>query len=287
MSGTLFMGVATIAYIATHPRRSRVARTPAVFGAEFENVRFAARDGVALSGWFVPAKDDNPLGVLILCHGMNYNREAMLDWAETLWKRGFALLLFDFRATGESDGKLCTGGYHEQADLHGASDYLCSRADTANLPIGVLGFSMGGATAILTASENSSLRAIAVHGAYATMDRAILQRCRRHFKLLARPAKVGMVLIGKATGWFRIPPSAIAPVEVVSRIAPRPLLILHGEEDPIIHWKDARDLCLAAGGSAQFHPLPRSGHRTIDPEILLEVHQRVGDFFKQSLAGSD
>ena len=286
ISGTLLVGVIAISYIATHPRRERTAQTPEIFGARFEDVEFVARDGVTLSSWFVPANVTNPLGVLILCHGMNSQREAMLDWAEALWKQGFALLMFDFRGTGESEGKYCSGGYYERADLHGATDYLCTRTDTANLPIGVLGFSMGGATAILTASENPSLRAVAVHGAYATMDRAMLQRCRRHFKWLARPAKFAMLLTGKMTGWFRVPPSSIAPVEVVSLIAPRPLLILHGEEDPIVHWRDAHDLCVAAGSSAEYHPLPGSGHRNIAPEILTSVQEQVGEFFRKSLAPS-
>ena len=66
----------------------------------------------------------------------------MLGTARTLHQAGFATVLFDFRAQGESRGNLCTFGYLEALDVRGAVRYLQERPDTAGLPIAGLGLSI-------------------------------------------------------------------------------------------------------------------------------------------------
>ena len=130
----LAAGAVSIAWFSIHPPRLAIRKTPASFGAAFEEIEFLSRDGTRLSGWWVPA--ENPRAVLILCHGMASNRQQMLPWAEWLWKDGFSLLLFDFRAMGKSEGRYCTMGLNEPEDILGAVDYVKSREDSANLPLG-------------------------------------------------------------------------------------------------------------------------------------------------------
>ncbi len=280
----LVVAAGAITYYATHPPRRRFKRTPAVFGADFEEVEFPSRDGVMLSGWFVPPPAGATRhGAVILCHGMMANRTEELPWAAPLWAEGFALLMFDFRAVGKSGGELCTAGHFETQDLHGAVDYLEAREDTADLPIGVFGFSMGGAAAIMAAAEDTRLRAVATHGAYATLDRAIKQRCRHHFGPLAPIAEWVTHTLGEWLNWFPIPPSSVSPMEVVSRITPRPLLLLHGKRDRIIRASDARDLHAAASDPKELHILPRSSHKRIHRTLRDEAKERVTAFFCETL----
>src|SRR5512135_1332685 len=127
----LAVGSVVIAWFSMHPPRYRIRRTPGQFGASFETVTFASSDGTRLNGWWIPAA--NARAVLILCHGMSAHRAQMLSWAEWLCKAGFSLLLFDFRALGESEGSLSTMGLHEAHDVVASVDYVKSRPDTQDL----------------------------------------------------------------------------------------------------------------------------------------------------------
>ena len=275
-----------ISYIATHPPKSRpMKRTPEEFGAAYVEVQFPSRDGVLLSGWYIPAgpQETTPRGAVILCHGMMANRSEMLGWAKALWEHGFALLMFDFRAYGRSGGEMCSAGHYEKQDLLAAVDYVTAHPDMASLPLGVFGFSMGGATTILTAAEDTRIQAVATHGAFATLDRAIWQRCRHHFGPFEPIAKWAMTNIGFVKKWYPVEISRVAPINAVSCITPRPLLLLHGANDPIINLADARDLYGAAGYPKQLHILPNSTHRDIAPELELPTHQRLAQFFCEFL----
>jgi fermentation-respiration switch protein FrsA (DUF1100 family) len=279
--GTAFWIVAgscAIAYLGTYPPRRRLKRSPEVFGAAFENVRFPSRDGVMLSGWLIPARE-KPQGAIILCHGMSANRVEMLPWAESLWENDFTLLMFDFRRMGESGGDRCTAGFFEPQDLRGAVDYVKARADISSLPLGVFGFSMGGATAIMAAADDPRIQAVATHGAYATLTGAITQRCRHHFGPFAPLAERVLMAYGNRKRWFPASPAGVMPILAVQRLMPRPLLLLHGDRDPIIPAAHAHDLYAASCGSASLHVLHRSRHKRINRKVRPEAHEAVATFF--------
>ncbi len=287
-AGYLIVGACAIAYFSTHPPRRSITRNPEEFGAAYEDILFPSRDGMTLSGWLVPARCTQetgaaPRGAVILCHGMLANREEVVPWAEPLWSRGFTVLMFDFRALGKSGGNRCTAGYRETEDLSGAVDYLKSRADTKDLPLGVFGFSMGGATAILVAADDPRIQAVATHGAYATLESAITQRCKIHFSFMSPIVEWMTVRIGRKLRWYPVSPSEVNPVEAVSRLTPRPLLILHGGRDRVVHPGDARDLHAAAGYPKSLRVLPRSGHRRIHRHLRDAVRRRVSQFFCATL----
>jgi len=278
-------GAVLIAYIATHPPRRRFKKTPAKFGAIYEDVTFPSRDGVVLSGWYVPAvgADTVARGAIVLCHGMSAHRQQSLFWAEPLYKAGFALLLFDFRGNGMSEGTLCSAGYAEPNDLLGALDCLVGRPELEGVPLGVFGFSMGGATAIMTAAQDKRIQAIATHGAFASLESAIAQRCRHHFGMLRPLAQWYMLRVALKKGWFPAPISEVAPISVVSQITPRPLLLLHGSDDPIVAPKDAEALHEAAGIPKSLVVLPRSGHRRIHRPYRDDARNLVTAFFCEHL----
>jgi len=280
-AGVILWGVLTIAYISTHPPRYRTDSNPAAFDAQYEEVLFPSRDGVMLSGWLVPA--ENPKGAIVLCHGMNSHRGDMLNWAAPLWRAGFTLLLFDFRAFGKSEGDLSTAGFLEQGDVQGAVDYFQSRTELATLSVGVFGFSMGGATAILTTAKDLRIVACATLGAYATVEGAMLQRCKRHFGRLARPAQWSMMLLGRWLGWFYVEPEEITPVSSASQIAPRPCLLLHGAEDRIVPSHHAHDVATAIGDSAEIRYLPNSSHSKLDPQSREVAQHTLTEFFIKAL----
>ena len=87
-----------------HPLR-KIEATPADHGVPFEDVRFQARDGVRLHGWYVePPGPDRP--VLLWAHGNAGNlshRAHNIAMIHTELRAG--VFLFDYRGFGRSEGK--------------------------------------------------------------------------------------------------------------------------------------------------------------------------------------
>lgn len=84
-----------------------------------------------------------------------------------------------------------------------------------------------------------------------------------------------------------VSPSVVSPIQAVARLTPRPLLILHGKRDRVVHHSDARMLHAAAGHPKALHMMPRSGHRRIYRTLRQEARRRVAQFFCEHLRGPD
>jgi alpha-beta hydrolase superfamily lysophospholipase len=285
IAGWCAAGIIILLRRSVYPKRVTPQQTPAICAAGCTEVRFPSRGGDArLAGWFVPSQTRPVRGVILCCHGMSQTREQMLPWAESLWNGGFHVLLFDFRAVGESEGHRATGGFMETEDVRGAVEYVVSRPDCAGLKLGVLGFSMGGSSGILAAAEEPRIEAVATHAAYATLDSAIAARCRFHFGILAPIVAAGFKWFGRRH--FHAQPAEIVPLRVVSCLSPRPLFVLHGEKDPIVPPQNAYDL-YAAAGEPRFLHLLKDGDHEPDHAHTEEVHAEVVGFFQRYLADEE
>jgi len=277
----LALGSFAMAYRATHPRRMAVRKPEGAGELPIEEVVFASRDGVRLSGWFIPAR--NAVGGVILCHGFPSNRAEMLPVARLLAAAGMHLLLFDFRALGRSEGNLCTIGFHEVRDLLGAVDYMTKRPEMAGLNVGVFGNSMGGAVAIMAAAEDARIQAVGTHGAYATLERAIAQRCRMALGPLGPAVHKQAVWWGRRL-WMDRHPRDVSPADLIARLAPRPVLLLHGSHDRTIRTEDARTLYESASGPKELILLPRSWHIWVHSLDRPTYEESILRFFTESLA---
>jgi dipeptidyl aminopeptidase/acylaminoacyl peptidase len=94
------------------------------------------------------------------------NKSDFTELAVALSRRGCFVLLFDFRAHGESGGSRSSLGHHEQRDIAAALDFLKSRPEVDPKRIGIYGFSMGASTAILAAARTHAFSAIVVDSAF-------------------------------------------------------------------------------------------------------------------------
>jgi dipeptidyl aminopeptidase/acylaminoacyl peptidase len=270
------------AWTATHPRRKRLWRTPADVGLAYEKVQFCAPDGLRLSGWLLPADPANDArAVVVVCHGYPMNRCEMLPHAQFLRAAGFTTLLFDFRAMGESEGDLCTIGHYEVADLIGALDYLTDRPDTADLPVGALGHSLGGAVAIMAAARDTRLRAVVAEAAFPSLQHALDARCRAVLGPLG-PA-VANSTQRWAERWFPVKPSDVAPCEEIGNISPRAVMIIQGQRDLLVRWQDAVAMYRAAQEPRELWLLRKSGHVRCLTDAPEEYARRVTAFFTQHL----
>ena len=136
--------------------------TPADRGLTYREVDFTARDGVSLSGWYVPSRTGAAVALL---HGAGSTRSAVLDHAAVLAEGGLGVLLFDARGHGRSGGTAMDAGWYGDADLAGAISFLADQPDVDPQRIGAVGMSMGGEEAIGALGADPRLRAVVAEGA--------------------------------------------------------------------------------------------------------------------------
>jgi alpha-beta hydrolase superfamily lysophospholipase len=266
-----------VAYFHAHPVRLGPWKTPAEKGLRYHDLTFTTADGLRLAAWFVPAPEAR--GVVILCHGYGISRDQMLPFLPCLHKAGFSCFLFDFRASGQSEGRTATAGKTEVRDLEAAVEYLGSQPDTAALPLGVLGLSMGGAVAILAAAHDTDIAGVVSDCAYADLEKESQQWLRGWFGPLA-PIFVPTVLwLGKHL--FGLDLKGVAPIEHVGAIAPRPILFIHGTADRLTRPQDAQELFDAAGKPKELWLVEGASHGGSYHAQPEEYERRVVDLFRR------
>lgn len=230
---------------AFHPPRTVVLDTP----VGVEDVVFTTEDGVKLRGWYWPSKNR---AAVILGHGHGTNRAELLPEGTALAAAGFGVLLFDWRAHGESDGALVSFGFHEQKDLAAALKLVAARPDVDSARIGALGFSRGGTVLLQAAPAEPRLRALVVESTAATVRDGV---CRDFGKGL-----LGCLPVSWAFALQGLDLDALRAVDRICAVAPRPVLLIHGTVDQATPVEDARRLHAAACGPNELWEIPGAGH---------------------------
>jgi uncharacterized protein len=223
--------------------------TPDQIGLEYEEVEFAAADGVRLNGWFLPARAPRRGSILFL-HGNAQNISTHIASVAWLPAEGFDVLLFDYRGYGRSDGSPSLAGLH--LDFDAALKALLARPEIERNKVIVFGQSLGGSLAVtgLAASpRRQQVRALIVEGAF-TSYRALAQEKLAGF-WLTWPVQAPLSLT--IDDRYR-------PIDVIGELAPLSLLIVHGEADRIVPAEHAVALYEAARPPKTLWLVPGAGH---------------------------
>lgn len=154
--------------------RQPLTRTPADHGLAFEEVAFAATDGVPLEGWFVPSGTQKA-PVVVFVHGWLWNRTGnaagrvpftdrdvdFLPATKALHDAGYHVLLFDLSNHGKSGRRPpLTMGRWEARDFNGAVGFLRTRSDVDADRIGALGTSAGANTVMYAIPDGPPVKAL-------------------------------------------------------------------------------------------------------------------------------
>lgn len=114
----------------------------------------------------LPKGVENPPCVMI-CHGLGGHKtgrfRVYVDLAEALIEEGIAVFRFDFRGSGDSEGnfgEMTLNG--EVSDALAALNYLKTEKRIDSNKIAVFGRSLGGAVAVLSASQFGRIQCIAL-----------------------------------------------------------------------------------------------------------------------------
>ncbi len=217
-------------------------------------------DDVRLTAWLAGAPADR---AVVLVHGIDLDGWAgyQRDLARAYIDAGFRVLVFDLRAHGRSDGNRISLGRFERGDIRAAVDLLLSRGVPPGR-IGLHGTSYGAALALLAAAQIPAVGAVVADSSYADVRDLLAGEVARRVHvpgpIVGWSLKPG--IIGMARLAFGIDLSAVAPESAVAHIAPRPLLLIHGGQDPQVPPDQARRLKDRAGPTAELWMIDGARH---------------------------
>ncbi len=212
-------------------------------------------DGLTLAGWLSPAQNGK---TLILQHGYAANSLDNVPLAEMLVAHGYGVLLFDFHGHGNSDAAQVTLGLTEVTDTQAAVAFLQGHPQTQTDQLGIVGVSMGGATAIMASAEIPELEIVVADSTFAALRNEIAVGIEVKTPLPGTP--LDQVFITLAQWQTGISLSDIRPVDKIGDISPRPVLIIQGEQDARVLPYNGADLYAAAKEPKQLWQAPVGDH---------------------------
>lgn len=271
-----------LVFANTHPPRYPLHIPPSHYQARYEEVSFVTEDGITLKGWVIPTE---PVGAkapgIILCHGLGANRSDFTDLAVSLARRGYVVLTFDFRAHGESGGWSSSLGLREQKDVAAALACLRSRADVDAQRIGIYGFSLGGATAVLAADRNGGFRAVVADSAFTSLKDQARTALTGFYHLPAFPF-LPLTTLGYRLFFFASV-DEVDPERAIANLSPVPVLVIAGEGDDLIPVENGTRLHAAAREPKELWIVPNAAHGGTLAAAGAEYDRRVGAFFDRHL----
>ena len=275
ISGLVVVGIAgtwAVAGRLVEPLRIAIGAPPADLPAQ--SITLNSGSGADVVGWHIPSVQQR--GVIVLAHPYRGSRLDMLNRARLLHRHGFSVVMVDLQAHGESPGERVTIGHLERHDVASAINY--AQEHHPNEPLGVIGFSMGGAATLL--SKAPGIDALVLEAAYPTIQLAIRNRVK---VLVGRvsfvPALLLMMQIRPRLG---VSPAAMRPIDQLPHVD-CPVLIMSGTADPHTTVADTEAMFAAASEPKQLWMVEGAGHEDLYDFAPDEYEARLLRFLNASL----
>lgn len=228
--------------------------------------------------YYPRAREVKKLPAVCLCHGIPARAAVPGDQgypllAKSFCEMGLISMIFNFRGAGLSEGNFDMLGWAK--DLSATIDYLCMLPEADISRLTVMGFSGGAATAVYVTARDQRVKALVTCACPARFDMVETDEGRRSFLKQAR--EVGII---KEAGFpaseeqWASSFAEIRPEKWISRISPRPLLIIHGEADELIPLVQARRLYRKAGKPKELVIIPGASHRLRLDERAMDIARR-------------
>lgn len=285
LAGTALFGYAAYAGVIgsrdllTPKDRSTFEQSPAAFGWAFDDVRFKGHDGTDLVGWYIPASRPTRQAILLL-HGHTSNKDrALARYGEWLHDN-YNVFLYDSRFHGKSGGKLTTLGWHERRDAAIALDRVKALGNTQ---VGVMGESMGGAVAIGLAADRPEIAGVWSDCAFSSLHDAVAPRAK--LRGYPMPDYVAWSVVRASNLRARQNLPVADPIRVVSKLAPRPVYLVHGEADDETTPINSQKLYDKAQSPRTLWMVPGARHARSVEIAPVEYRSRLQAFWRQTLIG--
>ncbi len=269
--GLTSCGVVTRAFTAASPHT--IGPAPAGLGAV--EVEFPSRSGSQLRGWFVPGRPGG--GAVLLLHGVHANRLAMLPRARFLHALGYAVLMPDFRAHGESSGVHTTFGALESRDAHAAACLLHDLAPHER--VAAIRISLGGAAALL-GQQPLPVDALVLESVYPTIDQAAKNRLRAWFGPIGSWLAPSLVRSLEPT--VGVSAAELRPIDHIAEVTV-PVLMAAGSADPYTPMDESKALFARLAPPKELWVVDGATHEDLYDYAPAEYQRRITAFLRRTL----
>lgn len=283
-------------------------------------------DGLQLAGIVhVPdgRKPEERRPAIIMMHGFGANKDGGPEWVCRQFESwGYVALRFDYRGCGESGGM--RGNVipmEEVADARNAVTYLAGRPEVDPDRIALCGSSLGAAVAVYAAGVDMRIAAVILENGLGNGERIIrgmhtpeswnkflqmMEDGLRHrertgtskmvhrFDIFEMPKELQVNLTSNnslmqftaetAVGFFMF-----RPEEVIDRVSPRPILILHSARDRVTNYEEAFSMVRLAKPPVELHLMHGTDHFMFvnpDPRVGVILHDWLNRFFPATPKGA-
>jgi uncharacterized protein len=220
---------------------------------------------------------------VVICHGIPSGITSPGDpgypaLAGQISRLGFLAVHFNFRGCGDSGGNFDILGWTE--DLSAVIDYLWKLPEVDHSRLALLGFSGGAAVSVYVAARDSRVAALvtgACPAGFAPLtDASNLSGSLKYFR------SIGIIRDEKyppnPESWLE-GFSQVSPIKDISKIAPRPLLLVQGSQDDVVNPHDGQRLFEEAREPKRLVMILGAGHRLrLEERAMAEVMAWLGAF---------
>jgi len=192
------------------------------------SISFTTSDHVNLKGLLLSR--NNATANLMICHGYKASKEFLYNFYSMF--PNWNILTFDFRAHGESEGHITSIGVKESQDVIAAAHFFRNTTKTPSLndlPLIIIGISMGGASTLKAATQKADLCDIIIcDSSYADLGQTMWSVFSKRSSLPSYPFFHVAKLIFRYLAGCNI--DHMCPENYVESIA-QPILFIHSRKD--------------------------------------------------------
>lgn len=271
-----------VGFRLTKPERKPISTSPAEYGIGYRDIQFLSMDQeTKLSGWVLEPEKEATM-TIIFAHGYRGNRYEehipFLGMAEQLLERGYRVVMFDFRNSGQSEGEMTTIGVKEKLDLLGAIEWTDTHYDE---PIGLLGISMGAATSILATAESEKVKAVVADSPFNDLQLYLKENLPVWTDLPNFPFTPLILTIIPMMADIDL--KEASPKNALEEVAPRPILFIHNRGDESIPYTESVKMAESNPESFSLWVPEGEGHVMSFKQNSKEYIERVSVFFDEVL----
>lgn len=253
------------------------------FMEAYETVTFQSREAeFNLSGWYIPGEANQP--AIISVHGIGSCKYSVANLLQAgmLNKAGFTILIMDVRDAGDSDYEdgLSAIGNEEYLDVLGAFDWLQEEKGHSADQIGIIGNSLGAATALIAFAQEPNLAAAFVDSPFDNLPQIIREELDRegYPQFLYTSGLIAARLRGDNINFNN-------PYDALEKAGDRPLFITHGTADGRIgvhHSRQLEERAKLTGADVTFWIIDGFDHVKAVGQIPAEYEAQLIRFFKNA-----
>lgn len=200
-----------------------------------------------LKGWYIPSPKPTSASTsslcIVICHGGGRDRRQHLRHVLHLRAQGAAVLMFDKQEHGLSDGRGRGIGWfsYEGSDVYAACRY--AKQTLQHGKVIAMGTSFGG-VGVLTAAGHFDRETMLIDGVIAenpiSARYAFIREIVNNFLGFVPGVLRDCIAVFTYVAMMVRRPESIRipdPIKIIKHVAPRPLLIMHGEADTIVPFE--------------------------------------------------